>query len=337
MKLERNKDLSTYNTFGLPVVAQSFVEVNNVQDVQSLIQKGTFQKPFFILGGGSNILFTKNFEGVVVKNNIKGINILEEDSKTIIISIGAGENWHDTVMYAVEHNWGGIENLSLIPGCVGAAPIQNIGAYGVEIKDVLERVHFVDLETGAVKFLEKKQCQFGYRNSIFKHTLKNKVIITSIEIGLSKSHALKLDYGAIKDQLALQQADNVTIRDVSNAVITIRKTKLPDPAELGNSGSFFKNPIIPKTVFERIKETHPMVKSYPIDKKHVKIAAGWLIEQCGWKGKRVGNTGSHAKQALVLVNYGDAKGSEILELAESIILSVKQTFNVVLEPEVNIL
>jgi len=337
MKTEQHKNLIDYNTFGMSVTADSFVEVNSIEEVQQLIKQGVFQSNFFILGGGSNILFTKNFDGTVVKNNITGIRVLNEDNENIDVYIGAGENWQQTVLHCVDQDWGGIENLSLIPGCVGAAPIQNIGAYGVELEDVLTRVHFIDLSNGESKSLENKQCQFGYRNSIFKHSLKNKVLITGIELRLSKKHDLSLEYGAIKSQLEIENITNPTIKDVSNAVIAIRQSKLPDPAELGNSGSFFKNPIISTDLFNEIKKSNPSINCYPVNETHVKIAAGWLIEQCGWKGKRIGNTGSHAKQALVLVNYGGAKGSEVLALANKIIESVKEAFNVTLEPEVNII
>lgn len=336
MKFERHKSLVNHNTFGLDVAAKEFVEVSSIEDIQSLIKQGVFLQPFFILGGGSNILFTKDFEGTVVQNCIKGIDVLNETAEVVDVFIGGGENWHQTVLHCVSQNWGGIENLSLIPGCVGAAPIQNIGAYGVELKDVVTKVHFIDLVSGDVKSLESNQCQFGYRHSIFKQTLKNKIFITGIELRLTKIHELSLDYGAIQDQLVIDNISEPTIKDVSNAVITIRQSKLPDPAVLGNSGSFFKNPIIPLELFQNIKKTNPSINSYPVDDRHVKIAAGWLIEQCGWKGKKVGNTGSHAKQALVLVNYGGASGNEILSLSKEIIESVKEAFNVTLEPEVNI-
>lgn len=335
--MEQHKDLVQLNTFGMAVCASSYVEVHSEADVIDLIQSSIFKGRFFILGGGSNVLFTKDFEGTVVKNSIKGIDLISETDTHVNLFIGAGENWHETVLYCVSNSWGGIENLSLIPGCVGAAPIQNIGAYGVEIKDVLTTVHYIELETGDKKALRNDECQFGYRSSIFKHELKGKVLITGIELQLSKQPTLHLEYGAIKQQLADDGITHPTIKDVSNAVITIRQSKLPDPAELGNSGSFFKNPIVPKELFKTIQSSHPTVSSYPVDEQHVKLAAGWLIEQCGWKGKRVGNTGSHVKQALVLVNYGGAKGEEIVQLAQNIIQSVKDTFNVDLEPEVNII
>lgn len=337
MDVEYNKDLTKLNTFGMAVKASTYVEVTSLDDINQLVSTGAFQEDFFILGGGSNILFVDDFKGKVIRNCLKGIKVLSEDDEYVHIQIGAGENWHQTVLYCVSNKWGGIENLSLIPGCVGAAPIQNIGAYGVEIKDVLERVHFVDINSGDKKSLENKQCQFGYRNSIFKQTLKNKVIITSVELILTKNHTLSLDYGAIKDELTARGIAKPEISDVSDAVIAIRQSKLPDPAELGNSGSFFKNPIIELKQYNSIKDQYPNLRSYPVNEGFVKIAAGWLIEQCGWKGKRVGNTGSHKKQALVLVNYGGARGAEIVSLSKEIIQSVQDTFSITLEPEVNIL
>lgn len=335
----QHKNLKQLNTFGIDVKAHAYAEVHTAEDAQNLIEKNYFKSPFLILGGGSNMLFTRDFEGLVVRNRISGLEVVAASSDYILLRIGAGENWHETVLKCVENNWCGIENLSLIPGCVGAAPIQNIGAYGVEIKDVLEQVHFIDLSTGEQKVLSHAECQFGYRNSIFKSTLKNKVLITAVDLRLSKTPNpnLKLDYGAIKDELANMGVSKPSIKDVSNAVISIRQSKLPDPAELGNSGSFFKNPIIPNAQFEQLVVQHPDIRSYKVDKNHVKLAAGWLIEQCGWKGKRVGNTGSHAKQALVLVNYGNATGQEVKELAFTIIESVRDTFGVNLEPEVNII
>ncbi len=336
MKKEFNKNLADLNTFGMSITAKEFVPVTSADQVKELVKNSVFKSPFFILGGGSNVLFTNDFEGTVIKNEIKGIHLITETEKDVTIHVGAGENWHETVLYTIDQNWGGIENLSLIPGCVGASPIQNIGAYGVELKDVLTQVYFIDLESGEERSLSNTECHFGYRNSVFKHELKNKVFITGIDLCLSKQHSLQLTYGAIMDQLSSAGIDNPTIKDVSNAVIEIRQSKLPDPRVLGNSGSFFKNPVIPKSLFDEIKKSNPDLRSYPAGDSHVKIAAGWLIEKCGWKGKKIGNTGSHAKQALVLVNYGGASGSEVLGLAKEIIRSVKETFNVILEPEVNI-
>ncbi len=337
MEILNNKDLQGLNTFGIAALANQYVEVRTLAEIQQLVSDGCFQKPFLVLGGGSNVLFTKNFDGLVVKNQINGIEVLQENEHEVVLNVGAGENWHKTVLYCVERNWCGLENLSLIPGCVGAAPIQNIGAYGVEIKDVLNNVHFIDLETGQIKTLAGKDCAFEYRNSIFKNELKGKVIVTSIDIRLTKQPHLKLDYGAIKDELAKQSGKGIGIKEVSDAVIAIRQSKLPDPNDLGNSGSFFKNPVISKREFTRIVEQFPDLRSFEVDANHMKLAAGWLIEQCGWKGKRVGNTGSHAKQALVLVNYGDAQGQEVKDLAFQIIQSVNDKFGVELEPEVNII
>ena len=337
MQIEQNKDITHLNTFGISVRAEQFVEVTSVTDVQDLVLRGIFKSDFLILGGGSNVLFTKDIEGTLVRNQIKGIRIVSESEEGVLLHIGAGENWHETVLYCVDQNWCGIENLSLIPGCVGAAPIQNIGAYGVEIKDVLERVHYIELETGRTMIKTNADCNFGYRDSIFKRSLKNEVLITGIEIRLKKKPELKLSYGAIKAQLASMGIEHPSIKDVSDAVIAIRQSKLPDPAELGNSGSFFKNPVISTSVFQPLLSSYPTIPNYPAGEGLVKIAAGWLIEQCGWKGKQIGNTGSHKQQALVLVNYGNATGDEVKKLAFDIIASVKEKFGIQLEPEVNIL
>ncbi|MBO6518142.1 MAG: UDP-N-acetylmuramate dehydrogenase [Bacteroidia bacterium] len=334
---QHNVNLKGLNTFGMDVQAQSLIEVTSIADVKQLVSKGTFQGKFLILGGGSNVLFTDDYNGVIVLNRILGKTVIEESETSVVLQVSAGENWHETVQYCVDQNWCGIENLSLIPGCVGAAPIQNIGAYGVEIKDVLESVHFIDLETGQEKQLTNDACGFGYRNSVFKHDLKNKVLITSIVIRLAKQPSLKLEYGAIKDELANNNYEHIGIKEVSKAVIAIRQSKLPNPADLGNAGSFFKNPVVPKMEYDRISNQFPDVRGYVVDDQHMKLAAGWLIEQCGWKGKRVGDTGSHAKQALVLVNYGQAKGADVRQLAHDIIESVWNKFGVRLEPEVNII
>jgi UDP-N-acetylmuramate dehydrogenase len=337
MQIEQNKDISALNTFGIRVKAEQYVEVNTVEEVLTLIKQGVFESDFLILGGGSNVLFTRDVNGTLVRNQITGISVLEDNKHDVLLHIGAGENWHETVLYCVEKGWAGIENLSLIPGCVGAAPIQNIGAYGVEIKNVLERVHYVELASGEVVIRDNQDCAFGYRDSIFKRELKNKVLITGIEIRLQKTPELKLSYGAIKSQLLEMGINNPGIKDVSNAVIAIRQSKLPDPEVLGNSGSFFKNPVIPSHQFESLLSAYPGIPNYPAGADKVKLAAGWLIEQCGWKGKKVGNTGSHKQQALVLVNYGNATGNEVKELAYKIIASVKDRFGIILEPEVNIL
>ncbi len=343
MHILNHQNLKTLNTFGLPVNAEKLVEIDSIETLMGVLDSEYFCKPYLILGGGSNVLFTQDFPGLVLKNELKGFEVLSEDDKSVHLKIGAGENWHETVLRCVENGWGGIENLSLIPGSVGAAPIQNIGAYGVELKDVLVRVHFVDLKTRVAKSLDNTVCEFGYRTSVFKTTLKNRIFITHVEIELSKKHTLHLEYGAIKDELnkgkikSKSKSESITIKDVSNAVIAIRQSKLPDPKELGNSGSFFKNPVITEMEFQKLEKDFPDIRSFKVDENHVKLAAGWLIEQCGWKGKRIGNTGSHAKQALVLVNYGGAKGHEIWTLATEIIASVKERFDVQLEPEVNII
>lgn len=337
MQWTNNQDLSQLNTFGLPVTAAKFKEVHSATDIIDCIQEGVFESKFLLLGGGSNVLFTNDYSGFVLLNKLEGRELIEENEDFVLLKIGSGENWHQTVLYCIEHNYCGIENLSLIPGSVGAAPIQNIGAYGVELKDVLHEVHYVDLTTGKELVVGNEDCQFGYRTSIFKTSLKGKVFITSVVLKLSKTPNLKLSYGAIESELAARNHTKIGIREVSDAVIAIRQSKLPDPKELGNSGSFFKNPVIPASTFAEIQKQHPEIPNYPAGENHIKLAAGWLIEQCGWKGKRVGETGSHAKQALVLVNYGNAKGNEIYHLAQDIIASVKKQFGVELEPEVNII
>jgi UDP-N-acetylmuramate dehydrogenase len=290
-----------------------------------------------VLGGGSNLLLTKNFEGLVLKNELHGISILKTENEFTYVKSAAGEVWHNFVLFCIENNLGGVENLSLIPGSVGAAPMQNIGAYGIEIKDVFQELEAYEIATGKIKTFNLTECKFGYRESVFKQDLKNQYIITSVTFRLTKNPKLNTSYGAINDELQKQGISNPTIKDVSNAVIAIRKSKLPDPKEIGNSGSFFKNPVVLKSHLEKLKETYLDIPSYPVDDMHVKLAAGWLIEKAGWKGKTIGNYGVHKNQALVLVNYGGANGSDIFKLSEDILLSIKTQFGVELEREVNIL
>jgi UDP-N-acetylmuramate dehydrogenase len=294
--------------------------------------------PFMILGGGSNLLFTKDYDGVVIRNAIKGIEIVKEENDDIYIKAGGGEKWHDFVLYCVKHNYGGIENLSLIPGTVGAGPIQNIGAYGVELKDVLTEVEAINIKTLEVKKFSNAECKFGYRDSIFKGIDKGRYIILSVTLKLAK-HPKKVNvfYGTLSKELEAMGVNNPTIRDVSDAVIKIRSSKLPDPNKIGNAGSFFKNPIITNAQFEKLKAEHPHVVHFPAEAGHTKLAAGWLIEQCGWKGKRFGDAGVHKDQALVLVNYGDATGKEIYDLSTQVIKSVKEKFEIELEREVNMI
>ena len=336
MVILKNYSLQSFNTFGLNTKAKNLVFIQSEEALSKALNLP--YRPIFILGGGSNLLLTKDIEGLVLKNEIKGIHAIKEDSQTIQIRIGGGENWHQLVLWAIKNNYGGIENLSLIPGTVGAAPLQNIGAYGVELKDVFVQLEAINLETHEKRIFTKNDCQFGYRASIFKKSLKGQYFITAIHLILTKTnHQLHMSYGAIEDMIKQKNITFPTIKDISDAVIAIRSSKLPDPATLGNSGSFFKNPIISQAQFSSLKVKFPDIVHYPLSDNKVKVPAGWLIEQCGWKGKRIGNTGAHAKQALVLVNYGMAKGQEIKSLAFQIIDSVKEKFGITLSPEVNIL
>lgn len=335
--MQENASLKAYHTFGIDVQARYLIEAYSIDEVRAIYSHPAYKDiPKLILGGGSNVLFTENYPGIVILNKLRGIHVIDENDSAVELEVASGENWHNFVLFCVERGWGGIENLSLIPGTVGAAPMQNIGAYGVEIKEVLVSVTYLDLETLEVKTLNKEQCDFGYRESIFKHALKGKTFIVSVRFSLlKKGHVLKMNYGDIKMILAERQVNDPQIKDISEAVIAIRQSKLPDPAELGNAGSFFKNPEIPVEQFESLIAKNPLMPSYPMPSGMVKIPAGWLIEQSGWKGKRVGNTGSHARQALVLVNYGEAKAEEVRNLAYSIIDDVKEKFGIQLHPEVN--
>jgi UDP-N-acetylmuramate dehydrogenase len=339
IRIEENVSLKHLNTFGIDSKAKYLVEIFSVKALQELIQHPVYQSnKHLILGGGSNLLFTKDFDGIVIKTSIKGITLLEQNEDDVFVQAASGENWHEFVMHCMKHHWGGVENLSLIPGTVGAAPIQNIGAYGIEIKDVITNVVGIDLSSGAQRSFTNSECGFNYRESVFKQELKEKYFISSITLRLTKKkHHLNTQYGAIQEVLKQLNIVLPTIDDVSNAVIAIRQSKLPDPNVIGNAGSFFKNPTIDKNLFESIRKDHPSIPSYPSDNQNVKIPAGWLIEQCGWKGKRIGNIGVHPQQALVLVNYGDGKGEEIFLLAMKIQSSVKEKFGVTLTTEVNII
>lgn len=337
-KVQRNISLKPYNTFGIDVNASHFAIFNSIDELNYLLNQNELKTiPHLILGGGSNLLLTKNYDGLILKNELHGISILRSDDELVFVKSAAGEVWHDFVLFCIENNLGGVENLSLIPGSVGAAPMQNIGAYGVEIKDVFHELEAYEIETGKIRIFNLTECKFGYRESVFKQDQKGKYIITSVTFRLTKNPKLNTSYGAINDELQKQGITNPTIRDVSNAVIAIRQSKLPDPKEIGNSGSFFKNPVVLKSHFEKLKETYPDLPSYPVDETRVKLAAGWLIEKSGWKGKTIGNYGVHKNQALVLVNYGGANGSDIYNLSEEILQSVKSNFGVELEREVNII
>lgn len=335
MNIQTNFSLKNYNTFGIAAKAKSFIEVQNTIELATVLKEN---KDIFILGGGSNMLLTKDIEKLVVHVNLKGISITKEDKDHVWVTANAGENWHEFVMWCLEHNYGGIENLSLIPGNVGTTPIQNIGAYGVEIKDTMAFCEAMEIENQQIRQFSNQECQFAYRESIFKNELKNQFIITSVTFQLTKNqHKQNTSYGAIENELANQNIQNPTIKDISNAVIAIRQSKLPDPKELGNSGSFFKNPIITKSLYEKASQQFPEMPHYTVSETEVKVPAGWLIEQAGFKGKRFGDAGIHKNQALVLVNYGNATGAEILAVSKNIQATILAKFGIAIEAEVNII
>lgn len=339
IEIEENISLRPYNTFGIEANARHFCRISSVDQLIELINTPVYKnEPHLVLGGGSNVLFTKDYAGLVIKADLKGINIEEETDDSVLLNVKSGEVWHELVMYCVQRKWGGIENLSLIPGTVGAAPIQNIGAYGVEIKEVIQKVDGIDLMTGEHKSFNNDECHFGYRESIFKYQLKENIFISSVTLSLTKkNHQFNTSYGAITDTLKAMNITQPTLKSISDAVIQIRRSKLPDPRVIGNAGSFFKNPTISLTHFENLKKQYPQIPGYHSVNQDVKVPAGWLIEQCNWKGKRINNIGVHTQQALVLVNYGDGKGEEILQLAMQIVSSVKEKFNITLTPEVNLI
>ena len=338
MNIIENYPLLKLNTFGVDVKAKYFTSINTINELIELTKTNVFKDlELLILGGGSNILFTKDFDGLVILNNIKGKEIIDQNQQSIFLKIGAGENWHELVMYCVENGWGGIENLSLIPGNTGTAPMQNIGAYGVEIKETFIELEALEISSGKIVKFNNSDCEFGYRESVFKNKMKNQYIILNITLELKKNPVLNINYGDVKAILESQNIKNPAIKEVSNAIISIRQSKLPDPKKIGNSGSFFKNPIVSLNQLELIKKKYPNVVNYEINENEFKIAAGWLIERAGWKGKKFNNYGIHEKQALVLVNYGLANGMEIFELSEKIILDIKDKFGITLEREVNII
>lgn len=343
MEIEQNKPLAALNTFGIAATARYYAVIHTEEQFKDLTQTDTYKlNKKLILGGGSNILFTGNFNGLVIKNSITGITVAGETETEISIKANAGETWHNFVLYCIEHNYAGIENLSLIPGLVGAAPMQNIGAYGVEIKDVFDELHALDMHTGEPVIFKLADCNFGYRESVFKNKFKDRYFITSVTFKLAKLsspktlYRFKTDYGDIKETLAQMQVYDLNIKAISEAVCKIRSAKLPNPKELGNAGSFFKNPTVPHSKYDELAAVNPVMPSYLQKDGTVKIPAGWLIEQCGWKGKVVGNTGSHKSQALVLVNYGNATGNEVWNLALEIKKSVWDKFGIEITPEVNI-
>lgn len=338
MIIENNTSLQSFNTFGIDATARHFVEINSSKELDVLRKEPVFQNnERLILGGGSNMLIVSDYEGLVLKNNITGITNIKEDEDYVWIEAGAGENWHAFVLNVIDRGLGGVENLSLIPGTVGAAPIQNIGAYGVELKDTFERLTAYNFENGSLETFDKEACAFGYRDSYFKRGGKHKYMIISVVLRLRKHPVFHVDYGAIKNTLAQHQIKELSVKAISDAVIEIRQSKLPDPKEIGNSGSFFKNPELPVQEFEQLKFSFPNVPGYQISDNLVKVPAGWLIDQAGWKGKNFGKYGVHDKQALVLVNYGGASGKQIWELALKIRDSVQEKFGVTLSPEVNII
>ncbi|CAI8376162.1 MAG: UDP-N-acetylenolpyruvoylglucosamine reductase [Flavobacterium sp. SCGC AAA160-P02] len=341
MTIQENISLKPFNTFGVDVTAEKFVSIDHFYQLQEILKK---EKNIFLLSGGSNMLLTRNIDQLVVHINMKGITLDDENEDNVFITANAGEDWHDFVQWCISKNYGGLENLSLIPGFVGTCPIQNIGAYGVEVKDVITKVETLEIISGKKIDFSNEDCRFSYRNSIFKNELKGKHIITSVSFKLSKkNHQLNTEYGTIETELKNKNIINPTIQDISNAVIKIRKSKLPDPKKIGNSGSFFKNPIISSKQYKKLREKYPTMPFYELDslesnQKDVlyKIPAGWLIETMGFKGKRFGDCGVHEKQALVLVNYNNAKGNDIFSLAKKIQKTILNTFEIALEIEVNV-
>ncbi|RZN82418.1 MAG: UDP-N-acetylmuramate dehydrogenase [Winogradskyella sp.] len=337
MTIQENVSLKTFNTFGIDAKANKYVNIQNLGKLKEVL-KTEASKPLFVLGGGSNMLLTKDIEALVLHLNLKGIAIIEETEDYAVVNAQAGENWHEFVLWCLDNNLGGIENLSLIPGNIGTAPIQNIGAYGVELKDVFHSCEAIHILTQQTKTFTNQDCKFDYRESIFKQDLKGQYIITNVKLKLSKrNHKLNIAYGAIKSELESLKISNPTIKDVSKAVINIRQSKLPDPKEIGNSGSFFKNPVISLTEFKKLQKDFPNVPHYVVSDSEIKVPAGWLIETAGFKGKRFGDYGVHNKQALVLVNYKNALGKDIYALAQLIQQTVSRLFNIKIETEVNII
>ncbi len=340
MNIKENISLKNYNTFGIDVYAKYFTQFKNEIELEKGIefsQLPTVNYQLLTLGGGSNILFTKNFDGLVLKNEIKGIGVVNEDAEYVYVKVGAGENWHQFVLYCIEKNYGGVENLSLIPGNIGASPMQNIGAYGVEIKDVFYSLEAYHLKDKKLVNFSLNDCAFGYRESVFKNKYRNQFIITTVTYKLKKQPTFNTTYGAIEQELQKMGISELSIKAISDAVINIRSSKLPNPKEIGNAGSFFKNPEIEHSTFKILNSKFPKIVGYNLSNGNVKLAAGWLIEECGWKDFRNGDVGCHGKQALVLVNYGNANGKDILNLSTEILQSVKEKFAVELEREVNII
>ena len=337
MQIENDFSLKNYNTFCIDRYAKYFAAFTSVDDLNILLSTDNPQLTTLILGGGSNILFTKNYEGLVLKNNIEGIHTIHEDEDHIYVKAGAGENWHKFVMHCIKNNFAGVENLSLIPGNIGASPMQNIGAYGAEIKDVFHSLEAFHLKEKRIINFSTNDCGFGYRESVFKKKYKDQFVILNVTYRLNKKPQYNISYGAIKEELKKLNIRELNIKAISQAVINIRKSKLPDPKVIGNAGSFFKNPEITKDEFVVLEAQFENLQTYPLDNGNVKLSAAWLIEQCGWKGFRRGDAGCYEKQPLVLVNYDNASGKEIYDLSEEIKQSVKEKFDVELEREVNII
>jgi len=338
MEISHNISLKAYNTFGIEASAKYFCSIDSIENLQELILSNDYQtNERLIIGGGSNLLLTKNVDALVIKNNIKGIEIVKETEEFVFVKCAAGEVWHEFVMWCIDKNYGGLENLSLIPGCTGASPMQNIGAYGVEIKDTFYELEAIEATTGKQKLFSKSECEFGYRESIFKRQFKNQYIITSVTFQLAKKPSFNIEYGAIKQELETMCISELNIRAISQAVINIRSSKLPNPAVIGNAGSFFKNPEVLAKIHDNLKSEFPNLVAYPLENGNYKLAAGWLIEQCHLKGYRVGDAGVHQLQALVLVNYGKATGTEIYNISTHVLQSVKSKFGIDLEREVNII
>lgn len=334
-----DQDLSRFHTFGVPAKARHWVRVSDEAALQALIADGATQQPTLVLGGGSNLLFQNDFDGLIIKNEILGKSVLRREGNTCLLQVGGGENWHQLVQYALRHEWGGLENLSLIPGSVGAAPIQNIGAYGVELQEIFAGLEAIDLSTGEKVRFSREECAFGYRDSVFKRALKGRYMITRVVLRLTLSdHLLRLDYGTIREALTERGwLDQPDIHKVSEIVCEIRRSKLPDPTELGNAGSFFKNPVISLAQWTSLRGQYPQIPGYPVSAEAVKVPAGWLIQTAGWKGRHFGAYGVHVHQALVLVNYGGATGKQIVALAAQIQESITDRFGINLETEVNII
>ncbi len=338
MKIQENISLKPFNTFGMNVFAKYFASFNSTDQLNEILESAKSESSSdLILGGGSNILFTKDIDGLVLKNEIEGIDIIEDNEEYVYVKVGAGMNWHQFVLYCIHHGYAGIENLALIPGCVGASPIQNIGAYGVEIKDVFHALEAFHLRDKMKMVFSKNDCAFGYRESVFKNKFKNQFAITSVTFRLNKKAQYHVSYGAINQELESMGIKELSIISVAQAVMNIRNSKLPNPSLIGNAGSFFKNPEITNEEFNYLKLSHPSLTGYQTIDNKMKIAAGWLIEQCGWKGFRDGDAGCYDKQALVLVNYGNATGQQVFQLSESIITSVQQQFGITLQREVNVI